>query len=128
MMRHAPQIPRIPQAVWDALKESQDIAEKASQAACYPYHADIPTLKPIMGPSGKVQIGEIVEYNPIEEGLMRLHVEIAARELFEQYCKEGVRPLMYNLTQTASGEYVSHFTEWAWKIYWKGINDSQGAY
>ena len=45
MMRHAPQmevevqgktypllIPRIPQAVWDALKESQDMAEKISGA------------------------------------------------------------------------------------------------
>ena len=67
MMRHAPQIPRIPQAVWDALKESQDMAEKASQAACYPYHADIPTLRPIMGSSGKVQIGEVVEYNPVPQ-------------------------------------------------------------
>jgi hypothetical protein len=59
--------PIIPQAVWDALKESQDMAEKASQAACYPYHADIPTLRPIMGSSGKVQIGEIVEYNPVPQ-------------------------------------------------------------
>ena len=113
MMRHAPQmevevqgllIPRIPQAVWDALKESQDMAEKASQAACYPYHADIPALKPIcpcrisegrvyrhhvpdcleqdmaekvsgaipiikpiMGPDGKTQIGQIVEYDPIPQ-------------------------------------------------------------
>jgi hypothetical protein len=80
MMRHAPLtevevqgktypllIPRIPQAVWDALKESQDMAEKASQATCYPYHADIPTLKPIMGSSGKVQIGEVVEYNPVPQ-------------------------------------------------------------
>jgi hypothetical protein len=117
MTRHAPQmevevqgktypllIPRIPQAVWDALKESQDMAEKASQAACYPYHADIPALKPIcpcrisegrvyrhhvpgcleqdmaekvsgaipiikpiMGPDGKTQIGQIVEYDPIPQ-------------------------------------------------------------
>ena len=37
------------------------------QAACYPYHADIPILKPIMGSSGKVQIGEIVEYNPVPQ-------------------------------------------------------------
>ena len=60
-------IPRIPQAVWDALKESQDMAEKASQAACYPYHADIPTLRPIMGPDGKTQIGQIVEYDPVPQ-------------------------------------------------------------
>jgi hypothetical protein len=37
------------------------------QAACYPYHADIPTLRPIMGPGGKIQIGEIVEYNPVPQ-------------------------------------------------------------
>ena len=48
--------------------------------------------------------------------------EAAARKLFEVYCSEGVRPMMYNLTQTASGEYVSQFTEWAWKLYWKGID------
>jgi hypothetical protein len=50
--------------------------------------------------------------------------EAAARKLFEVYCSEGVRPMMYNLTQTASGEYVSQFTEWAWKLYWKGMNDA----
>ena len=54
--------------------------------------------------------------------------EKAARKLFEQYCGEGIRSKMYDLTQTASGDYVSHFTEWAWKIYWKGINDGHGAW
>ncbi len=52
----------------------------------------------------------------------------AARGMFEQYCKEGVRPLMYDLTRLAGGEYASPFTEWAWKIYWKGINDAGGAW
>ena len=53
---------------------------------------------------------------------------LAARGMFEQYCKEGVRPLMYDLTRLAGGEYASPFTEWAWKIYWKGINDAGGAW
>lgn len=57
-----------------------------------------------------------------------LPVEKAARRLFEQYCKEGIRPKMYDLTRLAGGEYASCFTEWAWKIYWKGINDSHGAF
>lgn len=47
----------------------------------------------------------------------------ATRKLFEDYCREGVRPKMYDLTQTAGGEYVSHFTEWAWRIYRRGIED-----
>ena len=54
--------------------------------------------------------------------------EKAARKLFEMYCGEGVRPLMYDLTQTASGEYVSPFTEMAWKNYWRGMNDAPGAF
>jgi hypothetical protein len=58
----------------------------------------------------------------------RMPSERAARKLFEQYCREGVRPKMYDLEQTAGGEYVSHFTQWAWKIYWKGINDSHSAW
>lgn len=45
------------------------------------------------------------------------------RPMFEKSCKEGVRPLMYNLKQCANGEYVSPFTENAWKNYWRGIND-----
>lgn len=56
----------------------------------------------------------------------KLRIEIAARGMFEQYCREGIRPKMYDLEQTASGEYVSPFTEWAWKLYWKGINDAAG--
>jgi hypothetical protein len=54
--------------------------------------------------------------------------EDAARKLFEMYCGEGTRPLMYDLTQLAGGEYASPFTEWAWKIYWRGVNDSHGAF
>lgn len=54
--------------------------------------------------------------------------EKVARKLFEMYCKEGIRPMMYDLTQTASGEYVSCFTEWAWKCYWRGMNDAHGAF
>jgi hypothetical protein len=57
-----------------------------------------------------------------------LSSESSARQMFEQYCRDGIRPKMYDLTKTASGEYVSCFTEWAWKIYWKGINDSAGAF
>jgi len=54
--------------------------------------------------------------------------ETAARKLFEIYCKEGIRPLMYDLTQCANEEYVSPFTERAWKCYWRGMKDSHGAY
>ena len=54
--------------------------------------------------------------------------EKSARKMFEQICSEGTRPMMYHLKQTASGEYVSKFTEEAWKWYWKGINDSAGAF
>jgi len=57
-----------------------------------------------------------------------LERENSARKMFEQYCREGTRPLMYNLTRVAGGEYASPFTEWAWKIYWKGINDADGAF
>lgn len=54
--------------------------------------------------------------------------EKSARKLFEMYCSEGIRPLMYSLVQVASGEYASPFTQQAWKIYWRGINDSHGAF
>ena len=54
--------------------------------------------------------------------------EGVARELFELYCSEGTRRLMYDLTRTAGGEYASIFTELAWKCYWRGMNDSHGAF
>lgn len=54
--------------------------------------------------------------------------EKAARKLFEKYCGEGVRPLMYDLTRLAGGEYASVFTEMAWKIYWRAMNDYPGAF
>ena len=54
--------------------------------------------------------------------------EAVARKLFAMYCKEGIRPLMYDLTQVANGEYVSEFTENAWKCYWRGMNDASGAF
>lgn len=54
--------------------------------------------------------------------------EKSARRMFEQSCRDGIRPMMYNLTRVAGGEYASCFTEWAWKLYWKGINDSEGAF
>ena len=57
---------------------------------------------------------------------VRMTNEKRARKLFEAYCAEGVRPLMYDLTQVANGEYASCFTEWAWKCYWRGINDADG--
>jgi hypothetical protein len=54
-----------------------------------------------------------------------LRVEESARQLFEL----GASDLfVYDLTRLAGGEYASCFTEWAWKIYWKGINDSHGAF
>jgi hypothetical protein len=56
-----------------------------------------------------------------------LPFEKVARKLFEKYCGEGTRRLMYDLTQTANGEYVSLFTEMAWKIYWRGMNDGEMA-
>jgi hypothetical protein len=65
---------------------------------------------------------EPLERNPV------LEREQSTRKMFEQYCKEGIRPMMYDLTRLAGGEYASCFTEWAWKIYWKGINDSDGAW
>lgn len=43
--------------------------------------------------------------------------EHVIRAAFVKFCKEGVRPEMYTLKQTASDEYVSHFTEDAWQIY-----------
>lgn len=49
--------------------------------------------------------------------------ELVFRPLFEKYCKEGIRPILYNLTRLAGGEYASRFTEEAWKIYWRGVND-----
>jgi len=54
--------------------------------------------------------------------------EAVARKLFETYCKEGVRPLMYDLTQLAGGDYASCFTQWAWECYWRGMNDAPGAF
>jgi hypothetical protein len=57
-----------------------------------------------------------------------LTFENSARRMFEQYCREGIRSKMYDLEQCANGDYVSPFTQWAWKFYWKGINDSDGAW
>ena len=54
--------------------------------------------------------------------------ENAARKMFEQRCSEGTRPVMFNLTQVANGEYASIFTEMAWKWYWAGMNDRDGAF
>jgi hypothetical protein len=45
------------------------------------------------------------------------------RHMFERYCREGTRPYLYALKRLAGGEYVSHFTEEAWKVYWRGVND-----
>jgi hypothetical protein len=54
--------------------------------------------------------------------------ESSARKMFEQRCIEGTRPFMYSLEKVANGEYVSIFTNEAWKWYWRGINDSDGAF
>lgn len=53
--------------------------------------------------------------------------EHVIRAAFERYCVEGTRPHMYSLTRLAGGEYVSHFTEEAWKIYKRGWYDYAGA-
>ena len=58
----------------------------------------------------------------------KLRFETAARRLFEMYCEEGIRPLMFNLKQVANEEYASPFTEAAWKIYWRAMNDHEGAF
>lgn len=54
--------------------------------------------------------------------------EVSARKMFEQRCKEGIRPLMFALDRCANGEYVSPFTEQAWKWYFAGIADADGAF
>lgn len=43
-----------------------------------------------------------------------------ARKVFELWCKEGVKPLWYDLTQCANSEYVSPYTEFAWKAFKAG--------
>ena len=45
------------------------------------------------------------------------------RPLFEKYCKEGARPYLYVLGTLAGGEYISDFTERAWKNYSRGAAD-----
>ena len=57
-----------------------------------------------------------------------MRFENVARRLFERYCGEGIRPLMFDLTRLAGGEYASPFTEAAWKIYWRAMNDHAGAF
>jgi hypothetical protein len=74
----------------------------------------------------RVSGGKIESFDPYPNPVAER--ERSARKMFEQYCKEGIRPMMYDLTQLAAGGYVSCFTQWAWKIYWKGINDSDGAW
>lgn len=51
--------------------------------------------------------------------------ELTYRRQFEAYVQEGIRPLLYNLLRTASGEYVSHFTEEAWKTYLRACRDME---
>jgi hypothetical protein len=53
--------------------------------------------------------------------------EKVIRKHFEKYCKEGTRPYLYTLDILPCGEYVSHFTEDAWKIYLRGWNDYAAA-
>ncbi len=43
-----------------------------------------------------------------------------ARLYFEERMKMGIRPMLYNLTRLAGGEYASVFTEMAWKDYLAG--------
>jgi hypothetical protein len=48
------------------------------------------------------------------------HLEAACRRAFEKWAKEGTKPFMYPLKQVANGEYVSPFTEQAWRAYKAG--------
>ena len=52
--------------------------------------------------------------------------EAAARKLFEVYCSEGVRPMMYNLTQTASGEYAETNDGAAWDTHYLDCGQDDG--
>lgn len=42
---------------------------------------------------------------------------------FEAHCSIGTRPLLYALKRTAGGEYVSVFTETAWKMFYNGAQE-----
>jgi hypothetical protein len=46
--------------------------------------------------------------------------EQLCRAQFEDWAKQGVRPEMYPLRQVANGEYVSVFTDSAWKAFRAG--------
>jgi hypothetical protein len=53
-------------------------------------------------------------------------VENAARQRFEEHINEGTKPYLYTTTRLYGGEYVSMFTEEAWKNYWRGYRDAKG--
>lgn len=42
------------------------------------------------------------------------------RKAFETWAQEGTKPLMYPLLMCAGGEYVSPFTEHAWRAFKAG--------
>jgi hypothetical protein len=48
--------------------------------------------------------------------------EKKARAEFEFWTREGVKPIWYSLDQCANGEYVSPYTENAWKAFFAGWN------
>lgn len=45
-----------------------------------------------------------------------------ARAQFEDWAKQGTRPEMYPLKQCANDDYVSVYTENAWKAFFAGWN------
>lgn len=63
---------------------------------------------------------------PTQREALRAKWEAQARCFFESYCLSGIRPLLYNLTQLAGGEYASHHTQEAWLNYRKGFFDGRG--
>jgi hypothetical protein len=51
--------------------------------------------------------------------------EKEARAEFEFWTRGGVKPIWYSLDQCANGEYVSPYTENAWKAFFAGWNKNR---
>jgi hypothetical protein len=51
--------------------------------------------------------------------------EKEARAEFEFWACGGVKPIWYSLDRVANGEYVSPFTEYAWKAFYAGWNKNR---
>lgn len=44
------------------------------------------------------------------------------RKAFETHMRQGTRPLIYSMARLAGGEYLSKFTEEAWREFKAGWN------